>query len=81
MNITQSGDWEYWLRNNDDRIATFRSDLLPAHDELKEVMLKGGVTADKICKKIGRVENVYFELKKSSTFRYDAAKHRFIYTE
>jgi hypothetical protein len=44
-------------------------------------MLKGGVTADKICKKIGRVENVYFELKKSSTFRYDAANHRFIYTE
>jgi hypothetical protein len=81
MNITQSGDWEYWLRNNDDRIATYRSDLLPAHDELKEVMRKGGVTAEKICKKIGRVENIYFELKKSSTFRYNEATHNFIYTE
>lgn len=81
MNIMQSGDWEYWLRENNDRTATYHSDLLPANDELKEVMSKGGVTAEKICKKIGRIENVYFELKKSSTFRYNAAKHKFIYTE
>jgi hypothetical protein len=81
MNITQSGDWEYWLRDDNDRIATYRSDLLPTHDELKEVMRRGGVTAEKIYKKIGRIENVYFEVKKSSTFRYDAAKRQFIYTK
>lgn len=81
MNITQSGDWEYWLRDNNDRIATYRSDLLPAHDELKEVMRRGGVTAEKICKKIGRIENVYFEVKKSSTFHYNAANRKFIYTK
>jgi hypothetical protein len=55
--------------------------LLPAHDELQAVMHKGGVTAEKICKKIGRVENVYFELKKSSAFHYYTAKHNFSYTE
>ena len=81
MNITQSGDWEYWLRNNEDRTATYRSDLLPSHDELKEVMRNGGVTAEKICKKIGRIENIYFEFKKSSTFRYDQAGHKFLYSE
>jgi hypothetical protein len=81
MNITQSGDWEYWLRDNDDRLATYRSDLLPAHEELKEVMRKGGVTAEKVCKKIGRLEHVYFELRKSAAFRYDAAKRQFFYIE
>jgi hypothetical protein len=79
MDITQSGDWEYWLRDNNDRTATYRSELLPSHEELKEVMRKGGVTAEKICKKIGTIENIYFELTKSSTFRYDKDKHKFLY--
>lgn len=79
MNIIEPGDWEYWLRKNDDRTATYRSDSLPANDELSEVMRKGGVTAEKVSHKFGRTEDVYFEIKKSVTFHYNLDRRTFTY--
>lgn len=81
MHISDYQDVSSWLRSNGDREATFDSEWLPDHDELKRVIRMGGVRVEKQRERtgLGKRDWVLFVFKKASTFQFDEKTQDFTF--